>query len=142
MPLEKPSTGYETTMGQSNFVPKHRKVATKTFNNRKAIDKMYDNDWQRYRAKFLAINNECYACGKPSQVVDHLIPHKGDQRLFEKLDNHIPLCTPCHNTVTTKFDRDYRPGNSVTEKIKWLNLRRIPGDGRNPKRVKKLTSYK
>lgn len=129
-------------MGQSNFVPKHRKVTGRSFNGRRAIDKMYDADWEKYRGKFLAINNECYACGKPSQVVDHLIPHQGDQKLFEKLDNHIPLCIKCHNTATAKFDKNYRAGNPVTDKIQWLNSRRIPGDGHNPKRVKKLSSYK
>lgn len=103
---------------------------------------MYDRDWERYRARFLAINPECYACAKPAVVVDHLKPHQGDQQLFEKLDNHLPLCISCHNTVTTKFDRQYRAGNPITDKIKWLNRNRIPGDGGNPRRVKVLPNYR
>src|SRR6185369_5488186 len=126
-------------MGQSSFVPRHRRNPTgKKFNGRAKIDAMYDKDWERYRGRFLAINSECYACGKPSQVVDHLKPHQGDVGLFEKLDNHIPLCISCHNTVTTKFDRYYRAGGSITEKIKWLSRNRFPRDDWSPKRVKVL----
>ncbi len=129
-------------MGQSSFIPRHRKHVAKKFNNRAHIDKMYDSDWEKYRLKFLAINNECYACFKPATVVDHLRPHQGDAALFEKLDNHIPLCIPCHNTVTTKFDRHYRPGNSIAAKIEWLSRNRIVGDGQIPKRVKVLSVYR
>jgi 5-methylcytosine-specific restriction endonuclease McrA len=102
---------------------------------------MYDGGWERYRIRFLRVNPECYACAKKSVVVDHLVPHQGDERLFKKLDNHIPLCISCHNTVTAKFDRNYVAGSPITEKIKWLNQNRMPGDGGNPRRVKVLSSY-
>lgn len=134
--------GWSTIVGQSNFVPPHRKGSCRSFNGRARIDAMYDHNWERYRVRFLRENPECYACKKAAIVVDHLVPHQGDARLFEKLDNHIPLCIPCHNTVTTKFDRNYRAGNPVTEKIKWLNRNRITGDGGNPRRVKVLSHYK
>ncbi len=126
-----------------SFVPRHRKDnSTRRFNGRAKIDAMYDKDWERYRARFLAINKECYACGKPAQVVDHLIPHQGDIRLFEKCDNHIPLCIKDHNFVTTKFDRNYRAGNPVTDKILWLNRNRFPRDDWFPKKVKVLDRYR
>ncbi len=128
-------------MGQRNFQPKHRKNSGRAFNGRQEIDRMYDNVWQRYRARFLAINPECYACAAPANVVDHLVPHQGDDRLFKKLDNHIPLCTRCHNTVSTLFDRKYRAGNTIKPKVEWLNRNRIPGDGGNPRRVKVLAAY-
>jgi 5-methylcytosine-specific restriction endonuclease McrA len=102
---------------------------------------MYDRTWEAYRKKFLAINNECYACGKPAEVVDHLKPHQGDKYLFEKTDNHIPLCIVCHNTVTSLFDRRYRAGGSISKKIEWLNRKRVPGIEWNFKRVKVLPEY-
>lgn len=129
-------------MGQSNFVPKHRKNSPRTFNGRAKIDAMYDGDWERYRVRFLKVNRECYACGELATVVDHLTPHQGDKQLFEKLDNHIPLCVVCHNTVTTKFDRNYRAGNPITNKIQWLNSRRIAREDWTPHRVKVLQSYR
>jgi len=102
---------------------------------------MYNRTWEAYRLRFLAINKECYACGKPAEVVDHLKPHKGDEFLFKKTDNHIPLCTVCHNTVTTLFDRRYRVGDSITKKIEWLSRKRVPGTGWDFKRVKVLDRY-
>ena len=128
-------------MAQRNFQPKHRTTAGKKFNGRKSLDMMYDHVWEAYRRKFLALNPECYACGKPSAVVDHLKPHQGDWALFKKLDNHIPLCIVCHNTVTTLFDRKYKAGNPITDKIKWLNRKRVPGLEWTPRRVKVLASY-
>ncbi len=130
------------SVAHKSFVPSHRKNVGKKFNGRAKIDAMYDVTWEKYRARFLAINKECYACGKPSQVVDHLIPHLGNSGLFEKLDNHLPLCIPCHNTLTSKFDRYYRAGNSITPKIQWLSRNRFPRDDWNPKRVKVLDRYR
>lgn len=129
-------------MGQKTFQPKHRKTsAGRTFNGRRAIENMYDHAWRKYCDKFLEINFECYACAKRATVVDHLRPHKGDDKLFKKLDNHIPLCVSCHNTVTMLFDAKYRPGNPISDKIQWLNRKRVPGDGGNPRRVKVMHSY-
>jgi 5-methylcytosine-specific restriction endonuclease McrA len=128
-------------MAQRNFKPRHLKSpgTARKFNGRKHIDDMYDDAWNRYRQRFLAINPNCYACGKKAIVVDHLIPHQGDEKLFLKLDNHIPLCVRDHNTVTSLFDRKYVAGNPVTDKIKWLNDRRLHCE--NTIRVKVLASY-
>lgn len=129
-------------MGQKTFVPRHRQHQAKAFNNRAHIDRMYDAQaWRNYRVRFLATNRECYSCGNSAEVVDHLIPHKGDQKLFEKLDNHIPLCVTCHNTVTTKFDRNFRPGGSITEKVKWLSRKRIVTETWTPKKVRVMDKY-
>ena len=86
---------------------------------------MYDKKWGHYRIRFLAVNKQCYACGKSSEVVDHLVPHKGCPVLFKDLHNHIPLCARCHNTVTTKFDRNFKKGDSMTPKIKWFVEERL-----------------
>lgn len=128
-------------MGQRNFKPRHARHSGRAFNGRKHIDDMYDGSWEKYRTRFLAENPECYACGARAEVVDHLKPHQGDETLFKKTDNHIPLCITCHNRVTALFDRRYRAGDSISEKIKWLNRNRIPGSGWNPRRVKVLPDY-
>ena len=58
-------------------------------------------------------------------MTDHLTPHKGDKDLFVKMGNHIPLCHKCHNTVTSKFDRNSRgTEEEVREKVAWLNHQR------------------
>lgn len=128
--------------GQRNFQPKHRtKEVGRKFNGRKNIDEMYDAKWEAYRKRFLALNRECYACGKPAEVVDHLIPHQGNEFLFKKTDNHIPLCTADHNRVTGLFDQRYRAGDPIAKKVDWLNRRRVPTEDWSPKKVKVLPSY-
>ena len=129
-------------MGQKTFKPGFKsKDFGRKHNGRANIDAMYDKDWERYRKRFLAVNSECYACGSLAIVVDHLMPHQGDEKLFKKLDNHIPLCIVCHNTATSLFDKKYVRGNPIDKKIAWLNSNRFPTDNWIPKKVRVLSSY-
>jgi 5-methylcytosine-specific restriction enzyme A len=74
----------------------------------------YGYKWQQARAEFLKSNPVCLTCGAPSNVVDHIKPHKGDQGLFWRRSNWQPLCTPCHNSKTARqdggFGRPTTPG--------------------------------
>lgn len=102
-----------------------RTSSSKTFDGRKRIKDMYKNEkWTTYRAKYLAINRTCYSCGEMSTVCDHLVPHVGEEKLFWKVDNIIPLCARCHNTVTALFDRFHKPGSSIRNKIEWMQWNR------------------
>lgn len=63
----------------------------------------YTYKWQKYREKFLFENPLCLYCERKSivtvaTVVDHIIPHKGDQKLFWSTNNHQPLCKRCHDS--------------------------------------------
>ena len=107
------------------FRPNRGGLGTRpVFNGRKNIKDMYDSEWARYSRKFLSINNKCYCCNSKSEVTDHVIPHKGSEVLFKKLDNHIPLCKICHNTVTALFDKQYIAGSSIERKLIWINQMR------------------
>jgi len=104
-----------------------RKSNNRTFINptRHARQQMYkSSDWTSYRRRFLFHNPKCYVCYSRATVVDHTVPHKGDSKLFEDTLNHLPMCAPCHNTVTTLFDRNYKIGETVEPKAKWLNRKR------------------
>ena len=62
----------------------------------------YGPRWRRARAAFLARHPLCAACqaqGRvvPATVVDHVVPHRGDQRLFWDESNWAPACKPCHD---------------------------------------------
>lgn len=64
----------------------------------------YGYKWQQARKHFLDQpgNQLCVMCSKqgyvtPASVVDHIIPHKGDLKLFWDRKNWQPLCAPCHN---------------------------------------------
>jgi len=66
---------------------------------------------------FLKRNPLCVECLErgnivPATVVDHIIAHKGDMRLFWDRDNWQALCTQCHNRKTVYVDGGF--GKSVT----------------------------
>ena len=52
---------------------------------------------------------ECEKRGKltPATVVDHIVPHRGDRKLFWDEKNWQPLCKRCHDTKT--LTEDVRP---------------------------------
>lgn len=65
----------------------------------------YGGKWQRERAKHLEQHPLCERCEKAgvvevATVVDHRIPHRGDQVLFWDRKNWGSLCDPCHNAKT------------------------------------------
>lgn len=107
------------------YKPKHQSASIgRTYNGRLHIDQMYDKEWRAYRERFLHHNPLCYRCGSKSTVVDHLIAHKGDVKLFKQTTNHLPLCKSCHDQCTSLFDRNYKVGAPIEKKAKWLKARR------------------
>lgn len=65
--------------------------------------------WVRARRYFLNRNPLCVRCmevGKlvDASVVDHIIPHKGNPKLFWKQTNWQALCKGCHDRKTAKED--------------------------------------
>jgi 5-methylcytosine-specific restriction endonuclease McrA len=110
-------------VGHRLFRPGHkRQHPGRKFNSRRDWMNLYDHSWEKYRLRFLKENKLCYACAAPATVVDHIYAHRGDAELFKKLDNHLPLCSTCHNKVTALFDRKRRP---TEEKIRWFNNMRL-----------------
>ena len=65
----------------------------------------YDSRWRKARKLFLERNPLCVECRKegrltPATVVDHIIPHRGDQKLFWDETNWQPLCKEHHDRKT------------------------------------------
>ena len=63
--------------------------------------------WIRYRKLFIAQHPLCVKCkaeGRivPADVVDHIMPHKGDRDFFWNTDNHQALCYSCHRIKTAQ----------------------------------------
>jgi 5-methylcytosine-specific restriction protein A len=74
-----------------------------------AASRGYDSKWQRERLAYLKQNPICVECKKaghvvPSKVVDHIVPHKGDQKLFWNRRNWQALCKTCHDRKTARED--------------------------------------
>lgn len=74
-----------------------------------AAERGYGTRWQKARATYLASHPLCKQCDQRglivrATVVDHIIPHKGDQNLFWSRDNWQSLCKPCHDKKTATED--------------------------------------
>ena len=69
-----------------------------------------DGKWQKARDSYLKAHPLCvmhmergeYAA---ATVVDHIIPHKGDQHLFWSQGNWQSLCKPCHDIHKQRQER-------------------------------------
>lgn len=74
-----------------------------------AAERGYGYRWQQARARFLLEHPLCAICAITSRtaaatVVDHIIPHRGDQLLFWDEANWQPCCESCHNSKTARED--------------------------------------
>ena len=81
----------------------------------------YTYRWQKEREAYLIRNPLCEDCLNQHDViraateVDHIIPHKGDMRLFWDSDNNWQgLCKSCHSKKTAKEQRNNN-GHTGTE---------------------------
>jgi 5-methylcytosine-specific restriction protein A len=53
---------------------------------------------------FLDDHPFCVRCGVFAQVVDHVVPHRGDMGLFWDETNWAPMCKRCHDRKTASED--------------------------------------
>lgn len=72
--------------------------------NRTTTARGYSKRWEQARELFLMENPLCAYCQKqgrtePATIVDHITPHKGDERLFWDKGNWQALCKFCHDSV-------------------------------------------
>lgn len=82
-----------------------------------AAERGYNSKWRTARQGYLAHHPLCAECQRhgritPATVVDHMIPHKGDKKLFWDRDNWQPLCKACHDAKTAREDGGF--GNPQT----------------------------
>ncbi len=82
----------------------------------------YSNVWLKSAKTFLVQHPLCEEClrqGKttPATEVDHIVPHKGDSKLFWNVENWQALCHECHSRKTATedggFGRAVRPPGGV-----------------------------
>ena len=65
----------------------------------------YNGEWRKKSREWLDHHPDCSFCGRPASLVDHIIPHKGDQTLFWDWRNWQSLCTPCHSGQKQRDER-------------------------------------
>lgn len=72
----------------------------------------YGRKWQEARAAFLAAHPlcQCEECDEgrlrltPATIVDHIVAHKGDRKLFWDRKNWQAMSKPCHDRKTALED--------------------------------------
>jgi 5-methylcytosine-specific restriction endonuclease McrA len=92
-------------LGSRNSNRKSGKPDPKRLDRANATQRGYDRRWRNARLGYLRSHPFCVSCAKQDRyitanVVDHVIPHKGDQDLFWDTDNWQALCKPCHDRKT------------------------------------------
>jgi 5-methylcytosine-specific restriction protein A len=103
--------GCRVLLSESGFCETHIKHKRKQTDDRRgsAADRGYGGRWQKARLTFLSRQPLCVECAKSDRtelatIVDHVIPHKGDQDLFWDTSNWQPLCKRHHDQKTARED--------------------------------------
>lgn len=76
----------------------------------KVAERGYGGKWQRLRVSYLKRNPLCVFCERQGRtsaanVVDHIVPHRGDMKLFWDQKNWQPLCKSCHSSIKQQLER-------------------------------------
>ena len=69
--------------------------------------RLYDRWWRAERLHHLADQPLCVRCQREGLVVeatevDHIVPHRGDRKLFRDRSNWQSLCGRCHKIKTAR----------------------------------------
>lgn len=97
---------------QGAYCAAHKKQRTQQQDEERgsAHERGYDSRWRKARDTYLKRYPLCLHCMSEGRletaaVVDHIIPHKGDSHLFwDSKNNWQPLCKPCHDRKTARYD--------------------------------------
>lgn len=99
------------------YCAKHRKQNRRSHDRQRgtAAQRGYNYRWQKARELFLQQHPLCVECLKegrpvPAVVVDHIQPHKGDDKLFWDRKNWQALCVRHHNRKTAREGGGLRHG--------------------------------
>lgn len=91
------------------YCDKHRALHPEE--NRSAGSRGYGRAWQKASRQYLAAHPLCVKCMEEGRyrkatVVDHIIPHRGDEKLFWDRENWQALCKSCHDHKTWTEDKN------------------------------------
>jgi len=92
----------------------HKQAERHRFDDRPSAAKRgYNARWQRASKLYLKKYPLCVDCRvtgytEPATVVDHIIPHRGDMKLFWQQSNWQGLCVPHHNAKSAREKREVK----------------------------------
>jgi 5-methylcytosine-specific restriction protein A len=106
------------TTDKSGYCEQHLTITRKQYDSERgtANERGYDYRWQQASKMFLVSHPLCVECEREGRItaaslVDHVVPHKGNQQLFWDESNWQPLCKEHHDIKTAKEDGAF--GNKI-----------------------------
>ena len=74
------------------------------------MPRLYGRRWKAASDAFIAAHPLCRFCEdagrvRASEVTDHIVPHRGDARLFWDSGNWMALCKHCHDSRKQRIER-------------------------------------
>lgn len=99
IPCKHPGCGKLVAYGQK-YCDEHKPLHPEA--KRSASSRGYTSKWQKESRRYLRDNPLCVMCKANGRfveatVVDHIVPHRGNQKLFWDKNNWQALCKPCHD---------------------------------------------
>ena len=101
----------ELTRDSSGYCQACKATVSKQYERTRetATARGYSSRWRKVRDRYLQEHPLCIECEgegrtEVATVVDHILPHKGDQALFWDPSNWQPLCRFHHNRKTASQD--------------------------------------
>lgn len=82
-----------------------KRKASAEANRPNAHERGYDHRWREAAKAFLSRHLHCAHCDDYATVVDHVIPHRGNPKLFWDQSNWQALCAHCHNSAKQARER-------------------------------------
>lgn len=106
IPCKHPGCGKLVAYGQK-YCDEHKPLHPEA--KRSASSRGYTSKWQKESRRYLRDNPLCVMCKANGRfveatVVDHIIPHRDNQKLFWDKNNWQALCKPCHDKKTGTED--------------------------------------
>ena len=94
----------ESQKKHQEWLKNHKK---KPFENAVRKNNYNNAEWRRLRMEVLKRDGyQCCQCGATSEEsgypleIHHIIPPKGNKKLFYNIDNCVTLCKCCHSRIT------------------------------------------
>ena len=77
---------------------------------RTSSERGYNSRWRKARESYLKSHPLCVMCEEQNKivaatVVNHIIPHKGDQVIFWDESKWQSLCASCHSSVKQREEK-------------------------------------
>jgi 5-methylcytosine-specific restriction enzyme A len=107
---------------KDKYCDDHKQVEQQLANHTRgtAAERGYNYKWQKARLGYLKKHPLCIHCQLegifiPARVVDHIVPHKGDTKLFWDKSNWQPLCKRHHDIKTATEDGGF--GRKMSKEV-------------------------